>query len=272
MMETTKIRQAGYPIRYTYKDFVDRFRFLGKQIQPSSKGDCKASSAKICKETFKGEHDYQLGHTKIFLKHQDNELLEELRSKILDKYIKTIQKAIKGWIYRRRYLKLRQAAITIQKHFRARGYRSRYLIIRNGYRRLQATIMSRQLTYFYAKIRKNIVNVQGLCRGYLVRHKHQFGLIYSIIKQRKSDEERLRKEGNRNYKVDAEKIMQQRLAECNREYVAKLKAIEEENKRAEKVIDEVFDFLPPNTPSIALENRVSTTVTFNTSLTIKFSE
>uniref|UniRef100_V5GUR3 Myosin-VIIa n=1 Tax=Anoplophora glabripennis TaxID=217634 RepID=V5GUR3_ANOGL len=256
MMETAKIRQAGYPIRYTYKDFVDRFRFLGKRIQPSSKGDCKASTAKICTEIFTNEQNYQLGHTKIFLKHQDNEHLEELRSKILDKYIKTIQKAIKGWIYRRRYLKLRQAAITIQKYFRARGYRSRYLIIKNGYQRLQAAIMSRQLTFFYTKIRKNIVNVQALCRGYLVRHKNQFGLIYSIIKQRKFDEEELRKKGNKNYKVDAERMMQQRLTECNREYVAKLNAIEEENKRAEKVIDEVFDFLPPNTPS-PLENKVN---------------
>ncbi|KAJ8981407.1 hypothetical protein NQ317_010345 [Molorchus minor] len=41
MMETTKIRQAGYPIRYTYKEFVDRFRHLEKNIPPSSKGDCK---------------------------------------------------------------------------------------------------------------------------------------------------------------------------------------------------------------------------------------
>lgn len=50
-----------------------------------------------------------------------------------------LQKAIKGWIFRRRYLKLKAAALVFQKHFRARGYRSRYLKIKNGYQRLQVS-------------------------------------------------------------------------------------------------------------------------------------
>lgn len=101
MMETAKIRQSGYPIRYSYPEFVDRFRYLGKlllvqfpllllfipgkAIPPSHKGDCKESTKKICDEVFKNGEDYQMGNTKLFLKHVDNEILESLRSQILAK-------------------------------------------------------------------------------------------------------------------------------------------------------------------------------------------
>ena len=37
MLETIRIRRAGYPIRFTFKDFVDRYRFLVSGIGPSHK-------------------------------------------------------------------------------------------------------------------------------------------------------------------------------------------------------------------------------------------
>lgn len=46
--------------------------------------------------------DYQFGHTRLFLKDTQNEHLEQERSKVLAKYILVLQKAIRGWIYRRR--------------------------------------------------------------------------------------------------------------------------------------------------------------------------
>lgn len=125
MMETAKIRQAGYPIRYSYKEFVDRFRYLGKAIPPSNKGDCKESSQKICRTIFVKGEDFQMGHNKLFLKHQDNEHLEKSRAEILAKYIIVLQKAIRGWLWRRWFLKQREAAIVFQKYWRARGYRQR---------------------------------------------------------------------------------------------------------------------------------------------------
>ena len=67
MMETIRIRRAGYPIRHTFMEFVDRYRLLVSGIGPSHKEDCKAASIHICKIVLKGS-DYQMGKNKVFLK------------------------------------------------------------------------------------------------------------------------------------------------------------------------------------------------------------
>lgn len=67
MMETIRIRKAGYPIRHKFKDFVDRYRLLCDGIGPSHTVDCRSASQKICDRVLKGT-DYQLGKTKVFLK------------------------------------------------------------------------------------------------------------------------------------------------------------------------------------------------------------
>nr|CAH7763744.1 unnamed protein product [Callosobruchus chinensis] len=257
MMETAKIRQAGYPIRYSYIEFVDRFRYLAKAIPTSAKGDCRNSAEKICKAALEGDSDHQFGNTKVFLKHHDNEKLEELRRDILDRYIKVLQKAIRRWICRRRYLRLRNAAIIVQKHYRARGYRSRYLLMRNGFQRLQSCILSNRLRIAFKNIRNNIIKLQALSKGFLERKNGQMGRIVSIIRQRKLDEGELKSHGIKNYKSEATKLMQGRLAEVNKEYADRLKKMEEENERARRVIDKEFDFL--DSTSI-LNSRISDTV------------
>ena len=37
MMETIRIRRAGYPIRYTFAEFVDRYRVLMPGLKPAYK-------------------------------------------------------------------------------------------------------------------------------------------------------------------------------------------------------------------------------------------
>lgn len=243
-METAKIRQAGYPIRYTYIEFVDRFRHLGKGIPPSKKGDCRNSAEKICTAVFKVGTDYQLGDTKVFLKHHDNEYLEELRNTVLEKYVVIIQKNVRGWICRRRYQKLQKAALTVQKHFRAKGYRERYIIMRNGYKRLQATIKSRIITHDYIRMRISIIKIQARCKGLLTR-KGRFGEIYKIVKEKTTDEIELRSKGVKNFKEEALLRMNKKLAVLNQSSLVleRVKEQIETPNRVDELIDSNFNFL-----------------------------
>ena len=59
------------------------------------KVDFKPGSAIICEEILKNG-DYQLGHTKVFLKDEQELFLEQERDKALTKKILIIQKHIKG--------------------------------------------------------------------------------------------------------------------------------------------------------------------------------
>jgi len=67
MMETIRIRRAGYPIRHLFTDFVERYRLLVHGVGPPHLEDCHAATLKIC-QTVLGGSDFQLGRTKVFLK------------------------------------------------------------------------------------------------------------------------------------------------------------------------------------------------------------
>lgn len=60
-------------------------------------------TAHICQAVL-GRSDYQLGNSKIFLKDAHDLFLEQERDRVLTKKIIIIQKSIKGWVYRRRYI------------------------------------------------------------------------------------------------------------------------------------------------------------------------
>lgn len=67
MMETIRIRRAGYPIRHTFREFVERYRFLIPGVGPVHKVDCRAATARITAAVL-GKADFQMGKTKVFLK------------------------------------------------------------------------------------------------------------------------------------------------------------------------------------------------------------
>ena len=98
MMETIRIRRAGYPIRHTFIEFVDRYRFLISGCPPSHKlkDNCRAATAKICQSAL-GKADYQLGRTKVFLKDAQDLFLELERDRVLTRKILILQRCIRGW-------------------------------------------------------------------------------------------------------------------------------------------------------------------------------
>lgn len=246
-METAKIRQAGFPIRHSYAEFVHRYRLIVSGIPPAEKTDCKSASKKICTEVLL-DREFRLGHTKVFLKDAHDTILEEMRHKVLMRAVVRVQANARRFIHRRRFLQMQAAALTIQKHFRARGYRQRYLIIRRGYLRLQAVIRTRELKRTFTNIRVFFRKFQALSKGYLVRKlvKEKGHIIKTKILQFKKEKEGLLKAGE-DVKA-AENDYEKKYTELMRSiWIAKDVSVESNVQNAtvidEKYVDDVFDFL-----------------------------
>ncbi|XP_047514461.1 myosin-VIIa isoform X1 [Pieris napi] len=243
MMETIRIRRAGYPIRHSFKEFVERYRFLISGVPPAHKTDCRAATSKIC-ATVLGKSDYQLGHTKVFLKDAHDLFLEQERDRVLTRKILILQRSIRGWVYRRRFLKMRAAAILIQRHWRGKLQRIRYTKMKVGYARLQALIRARVLAHRFRHLRGHIVSLQAAARGYLVRRSygHKMWAIVKIqshvrrliamrrfrrlkqetiahneaLRLRRQEEQRLQHQGNTRAKEIAEQNYRERMYELER--------------------------------------------------------
>lgn len=68
MMETVKIRIAGYPIRLPFRDFIDRYRVLLPDLVARSKNSDSYTLASTMGRVLLGDKDWQAGRTKMFIK------------------------------------------------------------------------------------------------------------------------------------------------------------------------------------------------------------
>uniref|UniRef100_A0A0K0FAB5 Unconventional myosin heavy chain 6 (inferred by orthology to a C. elegans protein) n=1 Tax=Strongyloides venezuelensis TaxID=75913 RepID=A0A0K0FAB5_STRVS len=171
MMETIRIRKAGYPIRYTYQAFIDRFRLILKTVKDGQKSDIIMASQAICEKVLGFKGDFQLGKTKIFLKENDEYVIEKHNDSMMNHYATIIQKTIKGFKQKRKYEKEKNAAILIQAQWRGYIQRKKYKMLVDGLSRLQAVLRTKTLKSHYERQRNTIINFQAECKKYL--HKEE---------------------------------------------------------------------------------------------------
>ena len=70
MMETIRIRRAGYPIRHTFAEFIERYHLLIPGVTEAMRSPT-ANQRQLCQQILKAMidgHDWQIGKTKVFLK------------------------------------------------------------------------------------------------------------------------------------------------------------------------------------------------------------
>ncbi|KAJ1559801.1 Myosin type-2 heavy chain 1, partial [Cladochytrium tenue] len=103
--------------------FADRYYLLVPSAQWTT--DARALTARVVQAAIARADLYQQGTTKIFFRAGQLALLERLRSERLRECVVCIQKNIRRLITRKRYLRMRAAAIKIQTAWRA--YRAREL-------------------------------------------------------------------------------------------------------------------------------------------------
>ncbi|NXM91478.1 MYO7A protein, partial [Oenanthe oenanthe] len=172
MLETIQIRKAGYPIRYSFEEFFERYRFLLPwSLRQKLKNDIRQSCISISEAVLGKDESWQVGKTKIFLKDYHDTVLELQRQNILTDKVLLIQKVMRGLKDRSQFLKQRKSAVAIQSAWRGYCCRKEFRMVLLGFGRLQALYRSRQLAQQYEATRARIVRFQAVCRGYLLRQK-----------------------------------------------------------------------------------------------------
>nr|XP_040150133.1 unconventional myosin-VIIb isoform X1 [Ictidomys tridecemlineatus]XP_040150134.1 unconventional myosin-VIIb isoform X1 [Ictidomys tridecemlineatus] len=174
MMETVHIRKSGFPIRYTFEEFSKRFRVLLPSAERKPLQDKFRQMTLCITEVCLGtDKEWRVGKTKIFLKDHQDTLLEIQRSQALDEAAIRIQRVMRGYKYRKEFLRQRRAAVTLQAEWRGYCSRKNFKLILVGFERLQAIARSHLLMRQFQATRQRMVQLQARCRGYLVRQQIQ---------------------------------------------------------------------------------------------------
>ncbi|XP_075402443.1 unconventional myosin-VIIa isoform X2 [Tenrec ecaudatus] len=269
MMETIRIRRAGYPIRYSFVEFVERYRVLLPGVKPAYKQEDLRGTCQRMAEAVLGTHDdWQIGKTKIFLKDHHDMLLEVERDKAITDRVILLQKVIRGFKDRSNFLKLKNAATLIQRHWRGHNCRRNYGLMRLGFLRLQALHRSRKLHQHYRLARGRIIEFQARCRAYLVRKafRHRLWAVLTVQayargmiarrlhrrlrgeylrrleaeKMRLAEEGKLRKEMSaKKAKEEAERKHQERLAQLAREDAERELKEKAEARRKKELLEQM---------------------------------
>ncbi|KAM3862134.1 LOW QUALITY PROTEIN: unconventional myosin-X [Diretmus argenteus] len=204
MLETVKIRRAGFPVRRTFEDFYSRYKMILKNKIHSD--DMKASCSELLTLHDQAKKEWQLGKTKVFLKEALEQRLEKDREEVRRRAGMVIRAHILSYVARKQYKRVLSSAVTIQKNYRAYFWRRVFL-----------------------RLRMAAVVLQKHHRGQLARSLHR-QLTEEKRKREEEEEARRRREEEERKRVEEE---ERRLEEERRqqEDVERRKREEEEEKR-----------------------------------------
>uniref|UniRef100_A0A7N8YIS5 Myosin X, like 1 n=1 Tax=Mastacembelus armatus TaxID=205130 RepID=A0A7N8YIS5_9TELE len=115
MLETVKIRRAGFPVRRTFKDFFSRYhpRAFGKTF----------SRAFFCLSLL----DLFLFTLKVFMKESLEQRLEKDRDEVRRQAAMIIRAHLLTFSAKKHFKRVRASVITLQKHFRRHIQRRRFV-------------------------------------------------------------------------------------------------------------------------------------------------
>ncbi|XP_068595561.1 unconventional myosin-Vc [Brachionichthys hirsutus] len=164
VLETIRISAQSYPSRWTYIEFYSRYSILMSH-QELDLSDKKQTCKNVLQRLIQDPNQYKFGRTKIFFRAGQVAYLEKLRLDRLRAACVTIQKHVRGWSWRRRYLRTRAAAIVLQEYIR-------------GKRTIRKTVTAATLKQGWASM-----VIQRYWRGYRMRQIYQLVRLASITIQ-----------------------------------------------------------------------------------------
>ncbi|MBW0477882.1 hypothetical protein O181_017597 [Austropuccinia psidii MF-1] len=219
VLETIKISAAGYPTRWTFEDFAERYYMLVDSSQWQK--DVKEVCSSILMHTIKEENKYQVGLTKLFFRAGMLAYLEQVRSDRINFLVILMQKNFLRTFHQRRYQRLRssvigvqctlrkkiavqkkerlkqeKAVLVIQMQIRSYLCRQKFLKTRRLVICLQSCIRGMKIrsTFVHQKIFVSASRLQALLRSLLVRRRYKREIRKVILLQSLQRKRMARKE------------------------------------------------------------------------------
>uniref|UniRef100_A0A8C4S127 Unconventional myosin-X-like n=1 Tax=Erpetoichthys calabaricus TaxID=27687 RepID=A0A8C4S127_ERPCA len=209
MLETVKIRRAGFPVRRPFKDFYTRYHMLLKEKR--TVGDENKMCTMLLKIFDSKSTEWQMGKTKVFLKEVLEQKLEKAREEARRKAGMVIRAHILSYVARKHYLKVLASVVTIQKNYRSYFWRKGFLRIRSSALVFQKHWRGRLACCLYRHLKEE-------------KHKRE-----EEERIKKEEEERRRRE-----EEEQKRLQEEEEEELKRKEEEELRIKEEELRRKEE--------------------------------------
>ncbi|XP_028348627.1 unconventional myosin-X isoform X2 [Physeter macrocephalus] len=196
MLETVRIRKAGYAVRRPFQDFYKRYKVLTRNVAlpEDVRGKCTA----LLQLYDTSNSEWQLGKTKVFLRESLEQKLEKRREEEVTRAAMVIRAHVLGYLARKQYKKVLYCVVIIQKNYRAFLLRRRFLHLKKA-----AVVFQKQL------------------RGQIARRVYR----QLLAEKRAEEEERKREEEEKRKREEEERERERERRE------AELRAQQEEAAR-----------------------------------------
>ncbi|XP_046401208.1 unconventional myosin-IXAa-like isoform X2 [Ischnura elegans] len=193
MLETVRIRQAGYNVRLTYEEFIQLYRILLPKGLLSSQCDVRNFLLTLNLN----RDNYQLGESKIFLRESEKIKLDyRLHQQIMASII-NIQRWFRAVLERRQFQRVRKSVIIVQSFWKM--VLAQRQLMQLKIRHAAAVIIQKvwrgyKVRSWYNNLCNSVVRFQACVRGNFARERFKAKL-----------DELKRKQGHRKQVLQARK-------------------------------------------------------------------
>ncbi|XP_023661619.2 unconventional myosin-X [Paramormyrops kingsleyae] len=227
MLETVKIRRAGFPVRRTFQDFLSRYKMIMKK--KNSSGEEKQMCAGLLATYDSAQKEWQQGKTKVFLKEALEQRLEKEREEVRYKAGMVIRAHILSYVARKHFKKVRTNIIIIQKNYRAYFWRRAFLRLRLATLVFQKHRRGQQARSLCCKLREEKRRREEEERR--KREEEESRRREEEERRRREEEERQQREEEERLKQEEERLKQEEEERLRQEEEEERKRKEEEAER-----------------------------------------
>lgn len=143
MLDIIRIRREGFPIHFTFAEFICKYKslFRNKKVESS-----KEQIENIMNQLSVPHSEWQIGKSKIFLRAKAYEPLEDTRKYLIQSMALIIQKNWKRYVQVKSFSHIRKSALKIQHSYRGWKQRIHFLRVRRA-----AIVIQSHLRGVYAR-------------------------------------------------------------------------------------------------------------------------